>query len=331
MEKMTIYDVAKLANVSPSTVSRVVNGTANVRDKTKRRVLEVLNDSRFVPDETARGLASRTTKLIGILISDLRTTHHADGVYLIQRELSELGYSCLIYNTGIEEEEQSRAIRMISQRHADAACLMGSIYQNDAVKNAIKNDMPDRPVILCNGYLAGENIYGLISDEMEGVYGCVRLLKEQGRRNIAFLINRVTPSNSEKREGFEHAVRDFYPGTAPNVIITGDADEEVHEATCGLIKREPQTDGIIFAEDRMAFIGLHALGEAEIPVPKRVSVIGINNSRLAQYSIPSLTSLDNMLYDMSMTACRNLFSLLQGERVPHKMMIYSEIVERAST
>ena len=331
MEKLTIYDVAKLANVSPSTVSRVVNGTANVREATKKRVQDVLNDSRFMPDETARGLASRTTKLIGILISDLRTTHHADGVYYIQRELSELGYSCLIYNTGIEKEEQSRAIRMICQRHADAAILMGSIYQNDAVLKAIQINMPDKPVILCNGYLAGENIYGIVSDEMDGVIRCVRLLKARGKSCPVFLVNRETPSNNQKREGFERAIREYYPGEEPDVVVTGDDDNAVHAATLEQMEKKPRTDGIIFAEDQMAFIGLHALKEAGIPVPKRVAVIGINNSRLARFSIPALTSLDNMLYDMSMTVCRNLSALLQGERVPHKMMLYSEIAERSST
>ncbi len=330
MEKVTIYDIAKRADVSPSTVSRVVNGTANVRQETKQRVLAVMNESRFVPDETARGLAMQTSKLIGILISDIRTTHHTEGVYYIERELSKLGYSCLIYNTGTGEEEQSNAIRRIGQRHVDAAILMGSIYQNDAVLKAIRSYLPHQPVIICNGYLQGENIYGLVSDEKEGVYRCVRLLKERGRHHPAFLVNRYTPSNLDKETGYREGMAAFYPGESALTVLTGESDDDIYEHTLELLKRKPRVDAIIYADDMMALVGLHAISEHGYTVPDQVSVIGINNSRLARISVPPLTSLDNMLYDLSMTACRNLCALLQGERVSRKMMLYSEIVERAS-
>ena len=104
MEEVTIYDIAKLAGVSPSTVSRVVNGYPHVKKATRARVLKLLEEHHYVPNETARGLVSQSSKMIGILISDIRTTQHTDGVYYIERELSKQGYSCLIYNTGVAEE-----------------------------------------------------------------------------------------------------------------------------------------------------------------------------------------------------------------------------------
>ena len=331
MEKMTIYDIAKLANVSASTVSRVINGNVNVREEKKARVLAVLDAKHFVPDETARGLVNQTTKMIGILISDIRTTHHADGVYYLQRELSKIGYSCLIYNTGTQENEQALAIRRIGQRNVDAAILMGSIYQNEAVRQAIEDYLSQTPVIICNGYLPGNNIYGLISDEEGGVCSCVRLLGRKGKKNPAFMVNHYTPSNLQKRYGFERGISEVFPGQKPFVIETGDSEETIYEATAALLRDRPETDSIIFADDMMALIGLHALYEAGVDIPGRISVIGINNSRFAGFSNPALTSLDNMLYDLSVTASRNLCALLKGERVNKKMMLYSEIVERKTT
>ena len=83
MDEVTIYDIARMANVSPSTVSRVVNNYPHVKKTTRARVQKLLEEYHYVPNETARGLVNQSSKMIGILISDIRTTHHTDGVYYI--------------------------------------------------------------------------------------------------------------------------------------------------------------------------------------------------------------------------------------------------------
>ena len=97
------------------------------------------------------------------------------------------------------------------------------------------------------------------------------------------------------------------------------------------MRKHPEIDSIIYAEDLMALTGIRALSELHKSVPDDVAVIGINNSKYAEISTPPLTSLDNMLYDLSLTAARNVMALLQGERINKKMMIYSEVVERKTT
>ena len=133
MQEVTIYDIAKLAGVSASTVSRVINEYPHVKKSTRARVLKLLDEYHYVPNETARGLVNQSTRMIGILISDIRTTHHTDGVYYIEQELSKQGYSCLIYNTGSSKKDQTRYIQLLSQRKVEAAVLMGSIYQTEVV------------------------------------------------------------------------------------------------------------------------------------------------------------------------------------------------------
>lgn len=331
MEPVTIYDIAKMANVSPSTVSRVVNNYPYVKKATRARVQKMLEEYHYVPNETARGLVNQSSKMIGILISDIRTTHHTDGVYYIERELSKQGYSCLIYNTGVAAEEQSHAIHLISQRKVDAAILMGSIYQTDEVRNAILTYLPTTPVVICNGYLDAPNIYGLIADEQNGVCSCVKLLAEKGRKHPAFVVDHYTPSNRLKQNGFEFGVSQFFDGIEPVVFESGTSIENVYDATERLVRKHPEIDSIIYAEDLMALTGIRALSELHKSVPDDVAVIGINNSKHAEISTPPLTSLDNMLYDLSLTAARSVMALLQGEHINKKMMIYSEVVERKTT
>lgn len=331
MREVTIYDIAEKADVSASTVSRVINNKPGVKRATKQRVMKILEEYHYVPNETARGLVRQSSKIIGILLSDIRTMHHTDGVYYIERELTKQGFSCLIYNTGVEAQEQTDFIRVLSQRKVEAAVLMGSIYQTDAIKEAIQKYLPTTPIITFNGYLDLPNIYGLIADEQSGVYNCVRLLAEKKRKHLAFIVDNHTPSSYLKRAGFESGVQEFCGDRNPLIVETNADIQSEYDATRELLRQHPETDGIIYSEDLLAMVGLRVLADMKIAVPDAISVIGINNSKYAEISIPTLTSLDNMLHDLSITAVRNIMALLQGEYVNKKMILCSEIVAREST
>ena len=96
--------------------------------------------------------------------------------------------------------------------------LMGSVFQNVTVQNAIMVCMPDTPVAICNGYLDGPNIYGVTSDEHGGVMNAVKLLASKGRKNIAFLTNRLTPSNREKLNGYKDGMKLYVDAGTPDVV-----------------------------------------------------------------------------------------------------------------
>ena len=328
MKQYTIYEIAKLANVSPSTVSRVAADRPNVSEKTRARVQRIINECHYMPNETARSLVTQSSRMIGILISDIRLTHHAYGVYFMERELMKDGYCCLIFNTGVEEQEHIQYIQMLSQRKVEAAILIGSIYQTESVKNAIETYLPHTPVMINNGCLDLPNVYGVISDEQNGVSDCVHLLADKGKKHIAFVMDRETPSNLLKQQGFEAAVA---KDTAPLVIKTDGTRQGAYSATRKMLEEHPETDGIVYSDDVLATVGVHALRDLKRKIPEEVAVIGINNSFYAELSTPQLTSLDNMLYDQSLTVVRTLLDLLTGNHVNRQVMIYSEIVERETT
>lgn len=330
-QKVTIYDIAKLAGVSPSTVSRTANNQPGVKKSTRARIMKLLEEYSYTPNETARSLVTQSSRLVGVLISDIRKTHHTDGIFYLQRELSKRGYACLIYNTGTDEKEQSQYIQLMEQRKVDAAVLMGSIYQSEGMKRSIKKHLSAIPVFICNGYLDLPNVYGLIADERGGVSNCVELLVDKGRRQLAFIVDHYTPSNTLKRQGFEEGLARYLPGSEPIIIEAGMATGDIYSATQRLMSDHPAVGGIIFSEDLLAIIGIRALKEMGLKVPEDVAVIGINNSRYTEVCTPTLTSLDTMLYDLSLTIAKDILSVLQGEHINHRVMIYSEIVERAST
>ena len=160
---------------------------------------------------------------------------------------------------------------------------------------------------------------------------CVELLANKGRKGVAFVVNQYTPSNHLKEQGYLDGMRRFLPEAEPLVIQSGSSVQEIFQATTEMVKLHPEVTGIIFSEDLLAAVGIRALAELHLSVPGDVAIIGINNSQFAEICVPTLTSLDNMLYDLSLMAARNLTALLQGEHINKKMMICSKIVERQST
>ena len=160
---------------------------------------------------------------------------------------------------------------------------------------------------------------------------CVKLLAGKGRQNTAFIVDRPTPSNQLKQAGYEEGVAACCGGRAPVVIHSGPATGDIYHATQELLRTHPDTNSIIYSEDLLAVIGIRALLEMGVCIPDDVAVIGINNSRYTELCTPTLTSLDNMLYDLSLTIVEDVSSVLQGKYISKKVMIYSKIVERQST
>ncbi|MDD4295715.1 MAG: LacI family DNA-binding transcriptional regulator [Ruminiclostridium sp.] len=328
---MTIYDIAKEAGVSASTVSRVINDKPGIHPDTRKKIQRLLTKYNYSPSETARGLVNRASKMIGILVADIRTIHHTDGAYIIERELSKLGYCCIIFNTGTDDASKSEYIKILSRRRVEGAVLIGSSFQTEPVECAIQKYLSNQPVVIANGYLDLPNVYGVIADEQNGVANCVKLLFEKGHKRPAFVIDFHTPSNNLKQLGFEQAVRSLGFYGEPWVYETESTLQGSYEVTKRIIKEHPDVDGIIYSVDSLAAGGTRALTDMGISIPDKVSVIGIDNSIYAEISNPKLTSLDNKLLDLSMAAARNLIDALNNGKPPKKILIFSTIVERETT
>jgi len=328
---MTIYDIAKKAGVSASTVSRVINNKKGIKKETRERIQRILEEYHYSPNEAARGLVNQASKIIGILISDIRTTHHTEGVYYMEREFEKLGYCCIIMNTGGDEESKARYIKILNQRRVEAAVLIGSTFQCDSVKNAIQQYLPNTPVVISNGYMDLPNVYGVMSDEQNGITNCVKLLADKGRKNLAFVIDKYTPSNKLKLLGFEMGMKLWCDQSKPLVVETKSSFRDSYETTKELVKQHPEVNGIIYVVDLLAVGGIRALQDMNIAVPGKVAVIGVDNSIYSEICYPTLTSLDNKLLDLSVAAARNLSYVIQNKHVIKNVMIISSIQEREST
>ncbi len=331
-ETMTIYDIAKIAGVSASTVSRVANHKPGIKEETRKQIQALLDEYDYRPNETARGLVNQSSKMIGILITDIRYAHHVDIAYYIEEELEKQGYCSLILNTGLSDEKKVHAIKLLSQRRVDGVILVGSTFQCDAVKAALASCFRKEPVVITNGYLELPNVKGVLVNEQEGMEACVRLMAKKGHTKLAFVLPNHTPSNLSKEKGFQTGMEalgwkreDLWIYTSPTTL------EDGKRVTEQILNDHPDVEGIIFGEDLAAVSGIRLLVDKKIPVPRQVAVIGVDNSKYCDICYPKLTSLNNKLVEMSFEAARILLDDLEGRKNPEKIMLFSSIVEREST
>jgi len=328
---MNIYDIAKMAGVSASTVSRVINNKKGVKKETRELVQKYLDEYNYTPNATARGLVSKSSRMIGILISDLRTAYHTESVYNIEKEFTNQGYVCIIMSTGFDDKVRAKYIQILSQRQVEAMVLIGSTFQTENVKKAILKYSPSIPVVIVNGHIDLPNVYSVIADEQTGITNCVKYLSERNRMNLAFVIDNYTPSNKLKMKGFEDGVKQIYDREKPMVVKCESSFQGSYNATQELITDHPEIDGIIYVVDLLAVAGCRALHDMKVKIPKQVAVIGVDNSLYSKINLPSLTSLDNKLLDLSITSARIIIDALQNKHVAKKLMIISNLVERKTT
>ena len=111
---MTIYDIAECAGVSASTVSRVLNNKPGVNRETRARIEKLLVENHFAPNTSAQGLVSQSSRIIGIMMSDIRTIHHAESAYYVEQALQKAGYSCLIVSCGFADRSGKEGARLAS-------------------------------------------------------------------------------------------------------------------------------------------------------------------------------------------------------------------------
>jgi LacI family transcriptional regulator len=329
---MTIYDIAREAGVSGSTVSRVVNGKPGVKKDKRDKILQLLEKYHYTPDVGARGLVTQSSRIVGILVAEIRNLHYAEGAYYIERQLEQKGYCCLILNTGESEESRVRALHTLEQRRVEGVVLIGSIFQSREIEHTISLCLSDVPVVMINGHLPLHNVYSVLADEENGIRDCVEYLVKRGRRHLVFLVDSPTPSSRLKEKGFvrgceAHADRVQY-WIYRGVATTPDAGAAA--ARCAL-KEHPECDGFVCSVDLLAAGAARALREAGRAVPGDISVIGVDNSVYCTVSTPQLTSLDNKLIESCVAAGRTLVDVLEGHRPSRRTTLASEIVLREST
>lgn len=332
---MNIYDISEKAGVSIATVSRVINGNSYVSEKTKKKVLEVIEECGYTPNAFARGLGLNTMKTVGIMCADSSDPYIASAIFYIEQELRRNNYDAILCCTGFELEDKEKYINLLLTKRTDAIILVGSnfVEADDSKNNYIKEASKSVPIMIINGTLGGENIYCTLCDDYYAVYEATRALQSSGCKNILFLYNAKSYSGNKKLSGYLAAIEANSESKKQEELIQyiqGNIADVKNHLTA-LYKKGLTFDAIVTADDSLAIGALKFAKENQLAVPEQLSIIGYNNSIISQCSDPELSSIDNKLEALCSNSITTLMGVFKGQEVPLKTVFSAEIIKRGTT
>ncbi len=333
---MTIYDVSEKAGVSIATVSRVLNGSSNVSEKTRAKVLAVMNECDYTPNAFARGLGLNTMQTIGILCADSSDVYLAKAVYYIEQSLRQNGYDSLLCCTGYNPAIKKKYLNLLISKKVDSVILVGSnfIEEKDSENAYIRNAANQVPVMLLNGSMDYPNVYSTLSDDFQSMYNVTNSMINSGIQDILYLYNSNSFSGRKKLAGYKTAMET--KGLLRTELIqhyTGSI-ESIGDIVSFLRKKEEEGityHGAVASEDRLAIGILKYALEKGLRVPEDISIIGHNNSVLSQCCTPELSSVDNRLETLCNQLVTTLMGVLSGKEMPKQTVFSSEIIKRQTT
>lgn len=331
---MNIYDVSKHAHVSIATVSRVINGNPNVSEKTRQRVVAVMEELGYTPNVFARSLGLNTMKTIGIMCSDSSDPWLAEAISYLEKELRSNGYDSILCCSGYLPETKKKYLELLCSKRVDAIILTGSHYiEAKAKDNAyLLEAAKDIPIMLVNGHLDGEQIYSTVCDDQAAVYDAVTKLIHAGRKSILYLYSGNSYSNLLKLSGYRKALEDAGLPLRDELLVLCPKDiDSAMEHLKLLSTKGIHFDAVFAAEDILAVSAVKYGDQSGLKIPEDINIIGYNNSILSRCTTPEITSVDNKVEAICTTTIHTLMKVLNNGNVPAKTTITPELVKRGTT
>ena len=328
---MNIYDIANRANVSIATVSRVINDSPKVSEKTRKKVHDIMEELGYTPNVFARGLGLNTMKTIGILCSDPSDLYVARALSYFEKMLRENGYDSLLCCSGYDTKNLKKYINILISKSVDAVIMIGSKYiSTKDNKSLIKSTAKSLPIFLINGFLEDKNVYCSYYDDFNATKISANMLYNSGKSNLLFLYNSTSQSAKRKLDGFTAGCKELkIKSENYATLLCEENDIESITLSLGEFTKEFfLPDGIIASDDFLAMTALKFAKQNSISVPDELSIIGYDNSIFSKISYPELTTVDSRLFDLCNNSVKTLLEVFDGQSPENICILEPSIIER---
>lgn len=332
--KITIKDVAKLANVSPTTASRAIGGYGYVNEKTKEKVLEVAKKLNYTPNMLAKSMITGKTKNIGLIIGDIENPFFSSLARAINDFMMPENYNLLIANTDESKEEEQRIISSFLQRQVDGI-IIATTFSKDKKngENVLKNVIDSRtPVVLVDRVVKWMKIDSISSENFEGAYKATKYMIQQGHKKVGFLGDFISiSSTSERYEGYKKALEDFGIPFNINYVKFGNYTmQSGYRKTVELFSEKDKPTAVFTSHSLMTVGFLFALKDMKIKLRKDIDHIGFDDLEWFTLLNPPISVVEQQVKAMGEHAARLLLKRINGHkgpveeiRLPVKMKIRS--------
>lgn len=335
MEKkkiLSMNDISRLAGVSVATVSRVINQSGRYSAETEQRVRDIIKKYNYTPNMTARGLKTRRTNVVGVIVPDITSEFFAIIVQEIQSSLRTRGYMAFICNTRGDETVEQEYMDMLG-----AVNMAGLVFISGHTGTAGKNEY-ELPMIYIDRTpekLEGRNALVIESDNYGGARLAVQEMYEKGCRRIACMhSSKIISTHTTRYSGYRDQLA-FY-GIKPDAELHIKVDEvnfnTAYDKILELIDSRVDFDGIFCATDWLALGTLAALQHRGIDVPSKVKVVGFDDISVSELTAKPLTTIHQQMGLLGRTAAEEIVCLMEGAPVKEqRIQIGVSLIRRATT
>lgn len=333
---MNIYDIAKLANVSIATVSRVVNNSPKVSQKTKEKVLAIMQENEYTPNAFARGLGLGSMKTIGIICPDIADIYMAKAISYLERNLHDYGYDCILGCSGFKQKEKEDYVKLLLSKKIDTLVLVGSTYagsgKDESDTDYIREAAGQAPVFMINAKVTGDNIYCTYADDFQATYEVTKAFLRRGKEKILFMYDSESFSAKQKMAGYEAALQDAGHPIRGELKFKTKNETEYTKNMLLEYNKTLDFDSVLATEDGIAIGAIKYAKIKGLSIPEELSITGYNNSILALCSEPELTSVDSKIGIMCKKTVERMIDLLENDiSIEKNVCVPCEIVRRCTT
>ena len=328
----TIRDVAKQAGVAPITVSRVVNNSGYVSEKTRARVEAAITDLGYVPNVLARSLRSRRTDTLALILSDISNPFWTTVARGVEDAASDAGFNVILCNTDESEVEQDKYLRVLLQKQVDGVLLVPARSTLEPIQFV---QSQDTPVVVLDRLIPNAQADTVRCDSEGGGYQLTRLLLSLGHRRIAVLSGPQGVSTAEDRvAGYQRALTEAGVDIDPVLIYYGQFSlESGYAMTQQMLAVTPRPSGLFAGNNFIAIGALRALRDAGLQVPEDLALVGFDDLPADLVVDPFLTVAAQPAYEMGQRATELLLARLSGEasEAYQEIVLPTEIIVRLSS
>ena len=326
----SIKDIARLARVSHSTVSRALRGSRQVSAATTARIRRIADEAGYRASAAARSLVVGRTNTIGVVVTNIADPFVAGVVSGIEDMAEKHGYSVFLANSNAEPEREVRVVRSFEERRVD-----GIIVTSSRV-GALYVPLMERmhvPVVLLNNQHPSEFVHSVLIDNVEASLQATRHLVRLGHRRIAYLGDRLGyQSDTERFAGYRRALDEAGLTFVPELVVHGDGKPEGGAQAMAQLLAFPRRPTAVFCYNDMSALGaMRQIRANGLQVPDDLSVAGFDDLYISQYLEPPLTTVRQPMRQMGRMAMETLLHIFDGPHSTHNLRVEGHLIVRQST
>ncbi|GGC83139.1 LacI family transcriptional regulator [Thalassobacillus devorans] len=326
----TINDIAKMANVSRTTVSRVLNNNGYVSESARKRVMQVVEETGYIPSVSAKSLRTKRSGVIGVILPKISTETASRVVGGINEVVSKEGFQILLTDTELHHEKEIEYIRLLQSRHVDGIILLATNV-NDPLLHAIEE--AKLPFISLGQELPG--VTSIVYDDYHAAVDMTTMILQKGHKKIAYIgVGEEDPAVGVlRKKGFMDTMKKAGITVEENWCSYGDFSiESGYESMKQIINsnRENSPTAVFVVTDRMAIGAMEYLKEQGFRIPEDMAITGIGAAVMSKYITPSLTTIDYFNKDAGSKAAELLLEQLQGKNTRKKITQNYRLIKRDS-